>query len=138
MKPDSEKHGQLTVGEKDPRVTNAGFYLRKYKFDELPQLWNILIGDMSLVGPRPEVPAYLPFYSDSDKVIFSVRPGLTDYASIEYVDEDIELKSADNPETHYTQHILPKKLALQRRYVSDRTFWKDLKIIAATVRAILR
>lgn len=138
MRPESEKAGQLTVGERDPRVTSAGVFLRKYKLDELPQILNILIGDMSFVGPRPEVPKYVKHYPQEALIIFDVRPGLTDYASLEFIDEDAQLKEATDPEAHYIQSILPKKLALQRTYVLERSFFKDLKIMWGTVVAILR
>lgn len=137
MRPESEKAGQLTVGEKDPRVTPAGVFLRKYKLDELPQILNILFGDMSFVGPRPEVPKYIAYYPQEAMVIFDVRPGLTDFASLAFIDEDAQLKEAIDPEIHYIQSILPQKLALQRKYVLERTFINDLKIMWRTVVAIL-
>ena len=85
---DSEKKSQITVGDRDPRITRVGFFLRNYKLDELPQFWNVLIGEMSIVGPRPEVPYYVNFYDKKQRQVFEVKPGITDYASLKYFDEN--------------------------------------------------
>jgi lipopolysaccharide/colanic/teichoic acid biosynthesis glycosyltransferase len=127
---------QITVA-KDRRVTEVGQLLRKYKLDELPQLIDVVRGDMSLVGPRPEVPKYVAHYPDSIKrVVLSVRPGITDLAAIEYKDEGEILAGVEDPERHYVEHILPAKLGYYTSYVLNRTCWTDLVIIAKTLRAV--
>ncbi|UPU37646.1 sugar transferase [Geomonas paludis] len=134
---DAEAKGrQLTVGA-DPRITRSGAFLRKYKLDELPQLLNVVKGEMSLVGPRPEVPRYVSLYSDELRdVVLSVQPGITDYASIEYKDENVILGRAADPDRAYVEEILPVKLGYYVRYISERSFWVDLKLILATLVAI--
>jgi lipopolysaccharide/colanic/teichoic acid biosynthesis glycosyltransferase len=128
---------QLTVG-RDARITRAGHVLRRFKLDELPQLVNVLAGSMSLVGPRPEVPRYVACYPDDVRaVVLSVRPGITDWASIHYKDENTILGRASNPEHAYVHIILPVKLAFYQRYVHERGFWTDLRIIVSTLRALL-
>lgn len=134
---DSEKKGQITVGERDPRITRVGFFLRKYKLDELPQFWNVLIGEMSIVGPRPEVPFYVNFYDKNQRQVFIVKPGITDYASLKYFDENVLLGKSENPEQTYIQEIMPAKLALNLEYVNQHNFFTDLKIIGKTVLKIL-
>jgi len=136
---DAERKGlQITVGA-DARVTRVGGALRKYKLDELPQLIDVLLGDMSLVGPRPEVPRYVAFYPEETKdVVLSVRPGITDWASIEYKDENRILGLAEDPHCAYVEQVLPVKLGYYVDYVRRRTFWGDLKIILATLVAIVR
>jgi len=129
---------QLTVGA-DPRITRTGRWLRKYKLDELPQLIDVLQGSMSLVGPRPEVPKYVEYYSREQKdIVLSVRPGITDNASIEYRDENDILAESDNPEQDYIEKILPVKLGYYLRYVAERSMIGDIAIILRTVRAIFR
>ena len=105
MRVNADKAGLITVGDRDPRVTRAGYYIRKYKIDELPQLLNVLIGDMSLVGPRPEVRRYVDLYTDEQRRVLSVRPGITDYASIEYVDENRLLAASNDPDSTYIDEI---------------------------------
>lgn len=135
---DADKKGLLTVGGKDPRVTRIGYSLRRYKLDELPQLFNVLKGDMSLVGPRPEVKKYVDLYSSSQREVLTVKPGITDYASIVFVDEnDILAKSAD-PEQAYIQEIMPAKLALNRKYIDEKGLLTDLRIIVKTILRIIR
>lgn len=136
---DAERKGlQITVGA-DARVTRVGGTLRKYKLDELPQLIDVLLGDMSLVGPRPEVPRYVACYPEETKdIVLSVRPGITDWASIEYKDENRILGLAEDPHRAYVEQILPVKLGYYVDYVRRRTFWGDLKIIFATLVAIVR
>lgn len=132
MVKDAEKQGQLTVSGRDPRITSVGYYLRKLKFDELLQLVNVLKGDMSLVGPRPEVPKYVALYNEYQKKVLSVRPGITDSASLIFFNENELLESSSNPEQMYIDEILPRKLALQLDYVENRTLWRDVKIIFKT------
>ena len=136
---DAERQGlQITVGA-DARVTRVGGALRKYKLDELPQLIDVLLGDMSLVGPRPEVPRYVACYPEETKdIVLSVRPGITDWASIEYKDENRILGLAEDPHRAYVEQVLPVKLGYYINYVRRRTFLGDLKIILATLVAIVR
>ena len=110
MRIGADKQGLITVGGRDPRITQIGYFIRKYKLDELPQLFNVLKGDMSLVGPRPEVRKYVDLYTDEQRKVLSVRPGITDYASIEYVDENIILGQADDADRAYIEQILPDKI----------------------------
>ena len=138
MHPDSDIKGLLTVGGRDPRITNAGYLLRKYKLDELPQLFNVLKGDMSLVGPRPEVRKYVSRYSDEQLKVLSVKPGITDFASIHYSNENEILAKSANPEQTYVQEIMPHKLALNLKYIQEAGIITDLKIIAGTVAKIVR
>jgi lipopolysaccharide/colanic/teichoic acid biosynthesis glycosyltransferase len=138
MKPDAEKSGQLTVGGKDSRITRTGYFLRKYKLDELPQLFNVLKGDMSFVGPRPEVPKYVELYTDEQRQILKVKPGITDYASIEYINENEILGQSNNPEETYIKEIMPQKIALNLKYIREKGgFWKDIKIILLTLKKII-
>lgn len=137
MRPDSDKSGLLTVGNKDSRVTKVGYYLRRYKLDELPQLINVLYGSMSIVGPRPEVREYVNCYQDEYKTILSVKPGITDYASIKFRNENELLKQSSNPEATYVNDILPQKIHLNTEYVLQKAFLKDIKIILLTFRAII-
>jgi lipopolysaccharide/colanic/teichoic acid biosynthesis glycosyltransferase len=133
----SDKKGLLTVGAKDGRITKVGFFLRKYKLDELPQLFNVLKGDMSLVGPRPEVPKYVQLYSEEEKRVFDVRPGITDPASIYYKDENEIISKTENPERDYIDRILPHKLALSMRYVDNPSLKEYFKLILRTIVTIL-
>jgi lipopolysaccharide/colanic/teichoic acid biosynthesis glycosyltransferase len=137
MKPDSDKKGLLTVGGRDPRVTGIGYFLRKYKFDELPQLLNVLLGDMSLVGPRPEVRKYVEMYSPEQLKVLEVKPGITDYASIEYSKENELLAKSSDPEKTYIEEIMPAKLKLNMKYIEEKSLGTDLKIIFRTVGKIL-
>lgn len=133
MRVNSDKQGLLTVGSKDSRITKAGYFIRKYKIDELPQLINVLKGDMSFVGPRPEVRRYVDLYSEEQMKVLSVRPGITDPASIKYRNENDILSSESNPEQYYIQHIMPDKLKINIDYINTRTFVKDIKIIFQTI-----
>ncbi|MBL4754609.1 MAG: sugar transferase [Flavobacteriales bacterium] len=130
-------NSQLTLGHSDPRITGIGKILRKLKLDELPQLFNVLLGDMSIVGPRPEVRKYVDLYTDTQKKVLSVRPGITDYASIEYADEGAILGRAKDPEKEYLEVVLPKKLTLGIKYIDDQSFLTDLSIIFRTLWRIL-
>jgi lipopolysaccharide/colanic/teichoic acid biosynthesis glycosyltransferase len=138
MRPGSEAQGQLTIGGRDPRITGVGYFLRKTKLDELPQLWNVLVGDMSIVGPRPEVPRYVALYTAEQRTVLSVRPGITGMASMDYVDENEMLAKASDPERAYIEEVMPAKLALDLRYVHERTMALDLKIILATGKLVFR
>ncbi len=135
---DAEKLGGSSTADDDPRITSIGKTLRKYKLDELPQLINVLKGDMSFVGPRPEVKKYTDLFTGEEKVILSVRPGITDWASLWNPDEGSLLKGAMDPDRAYEELIRPTKLKLQMKYVKERSFFKDFKIIYLTVLAILK
>ncbi len=133
MRKDAHKKGLLTVGGRDPRITRVGYVLRKFKLDELPQLLNIIKGDMSIVGPRPEVRKYVDMYDEEQLKVLDVRPGLTDYASLEYIDENEILGNSDNPEKIYIEEVMPAKLELNLRYIKEKNFITDLKIIFKTL-----
>lgn len=133
MRKNADKSGQLTVGMHDNRITSAGFYLRKYKLDELPQLFNVLLGSMSFVGPRPEVPKYVALYTAEQKTVLNVKPGITDYASIVYSEENALLANAENPEELYITKIMPAKLKLNIRYIQDMGMATDIGIILKTI-----
>jgi len=132
----ADAKGLLTVGRKDKRVTNIGYFLRKYKLDELPQLWNVLVGDMSLVGPRPEVRKYVDLYDDVQKHVLDIRPGITDYASIEYKNENRMLEQSHDPEKQYIEEIMPKKLQLNLRYIENQSLKEYFRILFLTMRSI--
>lgn len=138
MHTDADKRGLLTVGDRDPRITKMGFILRKSKLDELPQLINVLFGDMSLVGPRPEVRKYVDHYTKDQMRVLSVRPGITDNASIRFRNETEILAKQDDPEKYYIEHILQEKAALYLDYVDNRSFVGDLKMIFNTLIAIIK
>lgn len=137
MKPDSDKKGLLTVGGRDSRITNVGYYLRKYKLDELPQLINVFFGNMSVVGPRPEVRKYVNLYTTEQQRVLTVKPGITDYASIEYFNENELLGKSENPEETYINEIMPAKLALNLKYISEYSTLTDVKIILTTIKRIV-
>jgi len=137
MKTGSDKKGLLTVGARDSRITGIGYFLRKYKLDELPQLFNVLFGSMSLVGPRPEVRKYVEMYNEEQKKVLSVKPGITDYASIEYVNENEILARSSNPEETYVSEVMPHKLQLNLKYIREKSFVTDLKIIFRTLGKIV-
>ena len=137
MRVGSDKYSQITVG-KDNRITKVGAFLRKYKLDEIPQLINVLLGDMSLVGPRPEVPKYVALYTKEQKEILKVRAGITDYASIEFSDENDLLASEKDPEKAYIEKIMPKKIELNKKYLSEISILTDIKIILLTIKKILK
>jgi lipopolysaccharide/colanic/teichoic acid biosynthesis glycosyltransferase len=137
MRPNADKLGQLTVGERDPRVTNTGHFIRKYKLDEFPQFINVLIGDMSIIGPRPEVKKYVDLYTVEQRAILNVKPGITDYASIEYFDESRLLGESENPEETYIQEIMPSKLLLNKKYLANPNVFHDLKIMWLTFKKIV-
>ncbi len=137
MVADADKKGLLTVGGRDPRVTEIGYFLRKYKLDELPQLVNVLLGGMSLVGPRPEVRKYVDLYNDEQKKVLDVKPGITDYASLEYFNENDLLAKSENPEEAYIKEIMPAKLKLNLKYINEVSLVTDFKIILKTITRIV-
>lgn len=138
MRIGSDKKGLITIGEKDNRITKTGFILRKYKLDELPQLWKVFIGDMSLVGPRPEVKKYTDLYTEEQKQVLQVRPGITDWASIKYVDENKILGESKNPDEAYVNLIMPNKIKLNMVYIQHQTLGEYFKIIFTTFKEIVR
>lgn len=129
---DSDKKGLITIGGKDSRVTRVGYYIRKYKIDELPQLINVFIGDMSFVGPRPEVRKYVDMYTAEQLRVLDVRPGITDAASIKYRNENDLLATQSNPELYYIQVIMQDKLQINLDYVANHSFIKDINLIFKT------
>ncbi len=133
----SDQKGLLTLGDRDPRITKTGFFLRKYKLDELPQLINVFIGNMSFVGPRPEVRKYVNYYSQEDLIILSVKPGITDYASIVYRNEAELLKGVNNPEQFYIETIMPEKIKWNKKYINSHNLLTDFKIIFKTSQIII-
>ena len=135
---DADKKGLITVGGRDPRITRSGYFIRKYKLDELPQLINVLVGDMSLVGPRPEVKKYVELYTDEQQKVLSVKPGITDYASIEYMDENEILGKSTDPEKTYIEEIMPEKIKYNMKYIKNRSLIEYFKIIFLTVLKIIR
>jgi lipopolysaccharide/colanic/teichoic acid biosynthesis glycosyltransferase len=137
MTTDADKKGLLTVGNKDSRITSIGYYLRKYKLDELPQLINVLLGDMSFVGPRPEVEKYVKLYNQEQLKVLNVKPGITDWASIKYVNENEILAKSTQPEITYIEEIMPAKLKLNLEYVNHNNIFMDVKIILLTIKAII-
>jgi len=133
MRIQSDKKGLLTLGNKDARITKIGYFLRRYKIDEFPQLLNILKGDMSFVGPRPELRYYVNFYNEDDMKIFKVRPGITGLASLKYRNEVELLKAADDPESFFIKTIMPDKLKYNKTYIKQQSFFFDLKLIGLTI-----
>jgi lipopolysaccharide/colanic/teichoic acid biosynthesis glycosyltransferase len=138
MYSDADKQGELTVGARDSRITRIGFFLRKYKLDELPQLINVLKGEMSLVGPRPELRKYVDLYSEEQKKVLAIRPGITDIASLEYIDENEILGTSANPEQTYIEQIMPAKLELNRKFLENRRLGNYFRIIGLTIKKIFR
>ena len=138
MRTDAERHGgQLTVGA-DPRVTRIGKYLRAWKLDELPQLLNVVKGEMDLVGPRPEVPRYVALYTQAQRQVLDVRPGITDPASVEFRNESELMATQAEPENYYVTTIMPRKLALNLEYLAGRTLLTDLRVIFSTLAAVAK
>jgi lipopolysaccharide/colanic/teichoic acid biosynthesis glycosyltransferase len=134
----SDKKGLITIGGNDSRITKTGFFIRKYKIDELPQLFNVFVGDMSLVGPRPEVRKYVDLYTKEQKEVLSVKPGITDYASIEYANENEILGSVSDPENVYIQEIMPAKIQLNMKYIQNKGLSEYFKIIFLTFLKIIK
>lgn len=138
MNVNADKLGLLTVGGRDPRITSVGFYLRKYKLDELSQLINVLIGDMSFVGPRPEVRKYVELYSEKQKKVLLVKPGITDLASIEFRNENDILSEQKDPDQYYIDVIMPKKLEINLNYIKKRSLLNDIGVIFSTFKIIFK
>jgi len=138
MVENADKMGPPITGGEDPRITKIGKFLRKYKLDELPQLINVLKGEMSFVGPRPEVPKYVKLFEEEYREILKVKPGITDYAAIEFVNEEEILKGADNVEKVYIEKVLPRKIEYYKRYLKEISFSTDLKIILKTLWSIVK
>ena len=137
MRVGADKQGLITVGGHDPRITRSGYFIRKYKLDELPQLINVFIGDMSLVGPRPEVRKYVDMYTPEQMHVLDVRPGITDMASIRYRNENELLESVADPDRYYVEVIMQDKLRINLEYVARHSFWFDIKLIFRTFREIV-
>lgn len=133
MRVNSDRQGLLTIGERDGRITKAGVFIRKYKLDELPQLFNVLRGDMSFVGPRPEVRKYVELYTEEQKKVLTVRPGITSLSSIKYRNENEILSRSDNPEQYYIDVIMQDKLAIELDYLEQRSLLTDIKVIFQTI-----
>lgn len=137
MVKDADKLGKITIGKRDPRVTNVGHFLRSYKLDELPQLLNILKGEMSVVGPRPEVQEYVDLYTEEQNKVFLAKPGLTDYASLKYINESEVLAKSSDPNKTYIEEVMPAKLQLNLKYIEEQGLLTDLKIIFKTIGKII-
>lgn len=138
MVKNADRKGLLTVGGRDERVTGIGYFLRRFKLDELPQLFNVLFGSMSLVGPRPEVRKYVDLYNEEQKKVLSVQPGITDYASLEFINENELLARSSNPEETYVKEVMPAKLHLNLKYINEVRLSTDLKLIFKTIGKIFR
>lgn len=137
MRTGSDKAGLLTIGGRDPRVTRSGFFIRKYKIDELPQLINVFLGQMSLVGPRPEVRKYVDLYNEAQRRVLLVKPGITDLASLEYFDENDLLAKSDHPEKTYIEVVMPHKLELNLQYIDQAGLFADVRIILRTIKRVI-
>ncbi|WPU95299.1 sugar transferase [Mucilaginibacter sabulilitoris] len=138
MYTDSDRGGLLTIGFHDYRITPTGYWLRKYKLDELPQLFNILIGDMSFVGPRPEVRKYVELYTPYQQRVLTIKPGITDWASIHYFNENELLAHAEEPEKLYVSKIIPSKINYNLSYIDQHDLWTDVKIIYQTIKRVVK
>lgn len=138
MVKDAEKLGPTSTAEDDPRITKIGRFLRKYKLDELPQLINVLKGEMSFVGPRPQVPWAVKLYTPEEKTLLNVRPGITDYASIKFPNEEEILRGSKDPDKDYMEKINPEKIRLGLKYVKNHSLWIDLKIILKTIKTVFK
>ncbi|XOV67142.1 MAG: sugar transferase [Fluviicola sp.] len=138
MKVNADATGQLTIGMRDPRITFIGYFLRKTKLDEFPQFLNVLIGQMSIVGPRPEVKKYVDLYTEEQKRVLKVKPGITDYASIKYFRENEILGNAEDPEKAYVEEIMPAKIALNMKYIENPGIGQDLRIMWMTFLKIIQ
>lgn len=128
----AQAFGTLTVGMRDPRITRVGYHLRRLKLDEFPQFVNVLLGEMSVVGPRPETPDFVKLYTAEQRKVLSVRPGITDFASLKYFTENEILEQSNNPKETYINEVMPQKLQLNLKYIENQKFSTDLKIIGAT------
>lgn len=138
MAHNSQASGAMCCPDDDPRITRAGRFLRRFKLDELPQLINVLVGDMSFVGPRPEVEAYTKIYTEEEREILSVRPGITDWASIKFRNQGELLAGKEDPDAYFREHILPEKNRLRLEYARKHNLWTDLKILCSTFLALFK
>ena len=138
MRRDSEKSGTLTVGMKDSRITKIGVFIRKFKLDEFPQFINVLVGNMSVVGPRPEVKEFVDLYTEEQKKVLEVKPGITDYASIAYFNENEILAKSNNPRETYIKEVLPDKIKINQKYLNNPTLIHDFRIIWKTIIRIFK
>ena len=138
MRKNADKDGKLTVGMRDPRITQSGIFIRKYKLDEFPQFINVLKGEMSIVGPRPEVKEYVDLYSETQREVLNVKPGITDLASLEYFKENELLGQSSDPEKTYIEEIMPAKIELNKKYIANPTLGADIKIMWQTFLKIIR
>jgi len=137
MRVGSDKGSLVTIGGRDPRITRSGYFIRKFKLDELPQLINVFVGDMSLVGPRPEVRHYVDFWTEEQMHVLDVRPGITDPASIKFRNENELLETAEDPEKYHIEVIMQEKIKLYLEYVEKTSFWYDIKLIFKTFWVII-
>jgi lipopolysaccharide/colanic/teichoic acid biosynthesis glycosyltransferase len=135
---DADKHGLITIGGKDSRITKIGIVIRRFKLDELPQLFNVIKGDMSLVGPRPEVRKYVDLYTSEQLKVLKVRPGITDYASVEYASENELLGAAKDPDKVYVDQIMPDKIRLNMKYIDHQNLKEYFKVIFLTISHIVK
>jgi len=138
MRVGADKGSLVTIGGRDPRVTRSGYWIRKFKLDELPQLINVFVGDMSLVGPRPEVRHYVDYWTPEQMHVLDVRPGITDPASIKFRNENELMEKADNPEKYYIEVIMQEKIRLYLEYVNHHSFWGDIGLIFKTFWTIVK
>lgn len=138
MRVGADKGSLVTIGGRDPRITRSGYFIRKFKFDELPQLINVFVGDMSLVGPRPEVRHYVDYWTDEQMHVLDVRPGITDPASIKFRNENELMEQAEDPEKYYIEVIMQEKLKLYLEYVQNQSFWGDIGLIFKTFWVIVK
>lgn len=138
MRKDSDKLGKLTVGMRDPRITRVGYFIRKSKLDEFPQFLNVFVGQMSIVGPRPEVKEYVDLYNEDQRQILKVKPGITDFASLEYFNENELLGKSSNPKKTYIEEIMPAKIELNKKYIQNPGLGTDIKIMWRTFIKIIR
>jgi len=138
MRINADLTGKLTVGMRDPRITSIGYFIRKFKLDEFPQFINVLVGEMSIVGPRPEVQEYVDLYSAEQRRVLQVKPGITDYASLEYFNENELLAKSTNPQKTYIEEIMPAKLRLNEKYLMNPSIGHDLYIMFRTFLKILK
>lgn len=138
MRVGADKGSLVTIGGRDPRITRSGYFIRKFKFDELPQLINVFVGDMSLVGPRPEVRHYVDYWTDEQMHVLDVRPGITDPASIKFRNENELMENAEDPEKYYIEVIMQEKLKLYLEYVHNQSFWGDIGLIFKTFWVIVK
>jgi lipopolysaccharide/colanic/teichoic acid biosynthesis glycosyltransferase len=136
MRTDSDKTSGITIGSRDSRITRVGYYLRRLKLDELPQLINVLTGEMSLVGPRPEIRKYVDLYTDEQRRVLTVKPGITDYASLEFINENEILGKSSHPEKQYIEEIMPAKIGLNMKFINDPSLSNYFRILSLTLKKI--